>query len=119
MLLEIAPQVLDWIQLGSVRREPFDLAPLAMFPYEIGNLSAPMGRQAIPDHQQRTWQLPQKATEKVDHLWTADRAGVETEVKIPPGYPRDRRERFPVEMELEDGGVTTGRPGSAAMGPLA
>src|SRR5579863_9267720 len=119
MMLEIAPEVLDRIEFGSVCREPFDFEPVAMLLDELGNLPAPVHGQAVPDHQQGSRQLAQETAEKVDQLWSADRSWVQAEVEVPPGYPRDRRERLPVEVELEDGRMAAGSPGPAAMGSLA
>lgn len=119
MMLEISPQVLDRIQLWSVSREAFDLEPVAMLADEVGDFPTPVHRQTIPNYQQRPGQLSQETAKKVDHLGAANRAWIEPKVEVPPGYPRDRREGFPVEMELEDRGVAAGRPGSTPVGSFA
>ena len=118
-MLEVTPQILDRIQLWSISRKAFDLEPVAVPADEGGDLPAPMHWQAIPNDQQRPRQLSQEATKKVDHLGATDRAWIEPKVEVPPGYPRDRREGFPVEVELEDRGVAAGRPGSTPVGSFA
>src|SRR5437899_10007013 len=49
----------------------------------------------------------------------ADRAGKQSEVKIPPRHARHRRQRLPVEVILQDRCLSLRGPGAAAMGPLA
>ena len=119
MVLEVAPKILDRIELRSVGGKPLDLKPVSMLPDELSDFPAPMDGQAIPDDQQATWKLLQQATKKVDGLRSFDRTWVESKVKVPPSYPCDRREGIPVEVELEDGRMAAGRPGSTSVGPLA
>src|SRR5271169_6902961 len=57
--------------------------------------------------------------EELDHLRTFDGAGKEPKVKVPPRNPCHRRQSFPVEVVLQHRGLSSRRPGAAAMGPLA
>src|ERR1700694_5114621 len=78
-----------------------------------------MTGQAVPDDQQLARQMTHQMFEELDHLRTFDSAGKEPKVKIPPRYPRHRRQGFPAEVVLQHRGVSPRRPGAAAMGPLA
>jgi hypothetical protein len=119
VVFEVAPKILDGIELRSVGGEPLDLEPVAMLPDELSDLPASMNGQAIPDDQQAAWELLQQAAKKVDGLGSFDRTWVEAKVEVPPGYPCDRRKGVPVEVELEDRGTAAGCPGSASVGSLA
>jgi hypothetical protein len=57
--------------------------------------------------------------EELDDLRAFDRTGEEPEVETPPRDAGDRGEQVPVEMVLEDRRLPPGRPGPAAVGPLA
>src|ERR1700737_2141911 len=57
--------------------------------------------------------------EDLDHFRLFDGAGKESKVKVPPRYPRHRRQRLPVEVILQHRSLSPRRPGAAAMGPFA
>src|ERR1700694_1723505 len=78
-----------------------------------------MTGQAVPDDQQLARQMTHQMFEELDHLRTFESAGIEPEGKIPPRYPRHRRQGFPVEVVLQHRGLSPRCPGAAAMGPLA
>src|ERR1700676_2138991 len=63
--------------------------------------------------------MTQQMLEELDHLRTFDGAWKEPKVKVPPRYPRHRRQRFPVEVVLQHRSLSPRRPGAAAMGPFA
>ena len=54
-----------------------------------------------------------------DHLRAPDAAREQPEVEVPPGDPRDGRERRPVEVKLQHGRLAAWRPGPHPMGALA
>src|SRR6266568_9267338 len=57
--------------------------------------------------------------EKLDDLRTTDRSWKQSEVEVPPGHARHRRQRLPVEVILQHRRLSAWRPGSAAVRPLA
>ena len=75
--------------------------------------------QAIPNNQQLARKVPQEMCEELNHLRTADGAGKQTKVEVPPGDSGHRRERLPVEVILQDGCSSPRCPGATAMGALA
>lgn len=77
-----------------------------------------MGRQAVPDDEQFTRQLPHEMAQKIDDLFGFDRAVIQTKVKVPERNPGNRREIIPVEMVLEDGRLTARSPRAGPMGLL-
>ena len=56
---------------------------------------------------------------EIDDLGGVDGAGVEPEIKIPPGNPRHRRQQMPVEVILQHRRVSARGPGAHPMGALA
>ena len=57
--------------------------------------------------------------EEFDDLLRADGLLEDLELEIPECQPGDDGQRLPVEMELEHGRLAAGRPGAAAVRPLA
>src|SRR3954449_5508051 len=56
---------------------------------------------------------------KLDDLLGLDRLFEDLKVEVPDGDAGDDRERFPVEMKLQDGCLSARRPGAPPMRPLA
>src|SRR5919109_2114236 len=56
--------------------------------------------------------------EKLDDLWATDRSWKQSEVEVPPGYARHRRQRLPVKVILQHRRLSA-RPGTAAVRALA
>ena len=57
MLFKVRPDVLDGVQLRGVGRQTLDLNSTVQ-PFQIvSDQTTAMGRQAIPEHQQRSAQL--------------------------------------------------------------
>src|SRR3954469_12701031 len=56
---------------------------------------------------------------KLDDLLGLDRLFEDLKVEVPDGDAGDDRERFPVEVKLEDRCLSTRRPGAPPMRPLA
>ena len=77
-----------------------------------------MRRKPIPDNEQGLIDLSEQCVEEIHDLRTLHTAGVEAEVEVPHGQPRHRRQRLPVEVELQHRRLPAGRPSAAAMGPL-
>src|SRR5258708_34725772 len=78
-----------------------------------------MTGQAVPNDQQLIRQMTHQMFEELDRLRTLDGAGKEPKVKVPPRYPRHRRQSLPVEVVLQHRSLSPRRPGAAAMGPFA
>src|ERR1700720_2921110 len=57
--------------------------------------------------------------EKLDDLWATDRSWKQSEVEVPPGHARHRRQPLPVEVILQHRRLSAWRPGTAAVGALA
>jgi len=119
VLLPVRPQVFDGIQFrGVARKELYPNSP-RLLSNEVPHRPAPVRRQSIPDDQQPAGYVMQQMGKKKDDLRRADGAGKQTEVEVPPGYPRHGRKRLPVEVVLQHRRLTFRRPSTAAVGPLA
>lgn len=76
MLLPVRPQVFDRIQFGRVGRQEFgDQTALARF-HIAANRRTTVGRQPVPDNQQRLANLPPQRLQELNHLRRFDRAGI-------------------------------------------
>jgi len=119
MVLPMPPQELYWVQLGRIGREPLDRNPtrllLEVFPHQV----TAMTWQTVPDDHHLASQVARKVLEEVDHLWPPHRPRVEPEVEIPEGDACDGRERFPIEVILENRRVAPRCPGSHPIRPFA
>ena len=63
--------------------------------------------------------MAQQVGQELDHLRTPNRAGKQPKVKVPPGHARHRRQRLTVEVVLQHRRLSSWRPGTAAVRPLA
>lgn len=70
-----------------------------------------MRLQAIPDHQQWLFQMGLERLGEFDDLLLLDAALVQSERAVRACQPGDDRDVSPVEVKLDDGGLTLGRPG--------
>ncbi len=116
MSLPIAPDVLDRIQFGGVGRQVLKRETPILFRDEISNHSATVLPQSVPDHQEVAWNLAQETTKEIHDLRTPNRTGIHAEVEGPPGHTGDRGQGLPVEVILQDRGLTFRRPSAATMG---
>src|SRR5439155_24073885 len=57
--------------------------------------------------------------EKLDDLRTTDRSWKQSEVEVPPGHARHRRQRLPVKVILQHRRLSACRPGTTAVRALA
>ncbi len=71
-----------------------------------------MGGHTVPDDEQLALDVTLEVLQEVDHLLGLNRTGVESKVEVPPRQSGDGRELFPVEVELQDRGLTFGTPGA-------
>src|ERR1700693_3313064 len=118
-MFPITPDVLHRIEFRSRGRQVVQrqAAPLAgdKFPDQV----AAMSLGAIPDYQQSARQMTQQVREKVHYLRGADGLSVKPKIKVPPGDAGDGREHLPVEIILQQRGLSARGPGAHPMGPLA
>ena len=70
----------------------------------------------IPQDQQRHAQVALQGLEKFRHLLTLDRAGMDLEIEVPEGHPRDDRQALPTKGLLEDRRLSAWGPGSHPVG---
>src|SRR5216683_1444157 len=119
MLFPAAPNVLDRVEFWRVSGQAlqFEPGPLAGDP--VLDQAAAVSGKAVPDDQQPARDMTQEMSQKLDHLGTANGSRKEAEVETPPGYPGHRREQLPVEMILQQRGLSARRPSAAAVGSLA
>ena len=119
VLLEMPPDVFDRVEFrrvsGQARQR--DRAPGALDP--LGDHAAAMHRQAVPDDEQRSADLPPQRREELHCLRPPHRAGKEPEVEAPPSHPGDDRELPPAEGEVQLRSATARGPSRGDAGPLA
>lgn len=109
VLLQLAPQVLDRIQFGSVGVQPFLLD--ASLPGQVVlHKPAAVSRQAVPQQNQLPLQVPPQVGQELQHLRRLDRPFVQVKVKIDEGHAGNHRPGLPVEVVLQDGGLSPRGP---------
>ena len=119
ILLEVSPDGLNRIEFRDIRRETRD-RDMAVQLFEPGReFSAAMNRGAVPDDQQRLFDLALERTEELDDLFGADSTGKESEVELPERKPRNRRQLFPGEAVLKDRCLAAHAPGTCHAGTFA
>lgn len=119
MLLAVAPNVFNRIELRRVgwQKFQFDSAPLAAD--KLAHQPASMDRKAIPDDRQFAANVALKMFQKFNYLWRLDTAGEKPEVEIPDRNARHGRKTFPVEGILEHRGLAARRPGADSVRSFA
>jgi hypothetical protein len=119
MMLKVPPEVLGGVELRSVGRQILDLDRSLEALHVVAHELAAVRGQAIPDYQHFVPDLPAEGVEKLDHLRTLDRSREEPEVEAVEGNAGDRRELMPVEVVLENRGLTAWGPATHLGRPLA
>ena len=115
----MTPDELHGIQFRSVGRKVFDMDMPGETRDMISNDATAMGRQAVPDDQQRTVDVANESLQEIDDLGTLDRTRVEPEVEIPKRQAGCRGQGVPVEVVLQHRRLATRCPRSAAVWSLA
>ena len=118
MVLPVTPEVLDGIQFGRAGGQAFQYQPAFGVGGEVADEPTPVAGQAVPDHQQRSADMPHQVLKELDDLGALDRARVQSEVKTPPRDSGNRRQTLPVEVILQDRRPTLGRPSPLPVWPL-
>jgi len=119
VLFPVRPEVLDRIQFRRIGGKIFQPQTSSLLPDKVPHCAAVMTGQTVPDDQQLARNVPHQVREKFDDLWTADRAGKQLKVEVPPGHPCHGRQRLPVEVVLQNRRLAAWCPGAAAMRALA
>ena len=124
--LEIAPHLLDRVEVGGIAREPLDDQPPPLLPEEGLHGPTAMGRRSVPD--ERDLVAIQMAVELGEELHdgfvvVATRLHAEDEggvAAVGPEAERGRhRQALPVEAVGEDRGLPLGCPGGPHRGEEA
>ena len=115
-MLPITPQVFDGIEFGSIGRQALKLQPAVGANQELFYQCAPMRRRTIPDHKQVPFDMGQQVFQKDNHLWTSDGSRKQLKVEVPPRYAGTRRERFPIEVILDNRRLSPWLPSPASVG---
>jgi hypothetical protein len=110
VLLPVTPKVLHWIKFRGIGWETFH-PDFALQAFQVlTHEQTPVGGYAIPDDEELALDVTLKVFQEIDHLLGLDRTGVEAKVKVPPRQSGDGRQLLPVEVELQDWGLTFGTP---------
>lgn len=82
MALEPGPQVLDGIEVWSIRRRVRQLDPAARAGHVLVHQSAAVSLQAVQDNQQRSFQMLPQRSQELDEMRRADRPLVKEEQTV-------------------------------------
>ena len=119
MLLPVGPQILHWVQFGSVAGKILQPQTSSLLLYVLPYLAAAVAGQAVPNDQQLAGNVTQQVGQELDDLGTTDRSRKQSEVKVPPSHARYRRQTLPVEVVLQHRCLAAWCPGTATVGTLA
>ena len=111
--LEVAPDPLDWIGVGRITRQGFEMktrgGPLRQ---EVLDHLAAMNRGAVPDHPDLPRDVTQEVAQKPHDIRPFERAAQHVLEHAPlPGQATDRREVIAGERDPQERGVSPGRIG--------
>ena len=118
MLLPVTPDVFDGVQFRRVGRQIGGGNPALQFGDEVLHQAAAVRRQTIPHDQQRLTKVTHQGRKKIHDLFFLDGTGIDAKVEIPQSEPRSYRESLPIEVVLQDGGLSARCPGTATMRSL-
>ena len=119
VLLEVRPDRLDGIELGRIGQQARYGDMSVLFFEPSFDEARAMGGDAIPNNQQRPFDLALKGAKKLDDLLGADGASEEAEIELPEGQPGDCRHLFPGETVLQHGRMSAQAPGARNARALA
>ena len=112
MAFEPGPQVLDRIHVRRVRWQEGDLNVPIQAIQILAHQATALRPQAVPDNQQRLLQMRLERLEKFDDLRFLDAALVQTEQAVGARESSNDRDVSPIEVKLNDGRLSLGRPGA-------
>jgi hypothetical protein len=119
VVLAVCPDVLYRIQFRRVGRQVFDFQTAFLVADELLRDFTAVSRKPVPNQQNVALDVAQQVFKKLDDLLGLDGFFEDLKVEIPDGDAGDDRERFPVEVKLEDGCLPARRLGTPPMRPLA
>jgi hypothetical protein len=119
VVLAVSPDVLYRIQFRRVGRQVLDDQTAFLVTDELLRDFAAVGRKPVPNQQNVALDVAQQVFKKLDDLLGLNCLLEDLKVEVPDGDAGDDRERFPVEVKLEDGCLPARRPGAPPMRPLA
>jgi len=119
MLLAVSPDVFDRIEFRGVGGQALQVDAAVLLGDVVPNQPAAVRRQTIPDDGEQAADVLLEMFEKFDDLRGLDAAGEKSEIEIPNGDACYGRKTVPVEGILQHWSLTTRRPGSDPMRPLA
>lgn len=119
VLFQMSPDVLHWIEFGSVSGEPLSQDMSVQTSDVVAHKLAAMRWQTIPNDQQFAGYRPHQVFEKQHDVRRLDGFSKEFKVEIPDGEASNERQRLPVEMMEQDRCLPSRSPGTAAMRSLA
>ena len=112
VMLEIAPEALDGIEVGRIAGQPFQLQPRSRSGrQEVLNGLPPMDRRAIPDHQQFAGELAEQVLQEAHDRRPAERLALHLVEHAPIGRegpdhgPVIARERGAEDRRLAAGSI--------------
>ena len=119
MLLEIGPDRFNRIEFGGVGRQARNRDMSVQFFQPGADLAAAMDCRAIPDDQQRFFDLTLERNEKFDDLLGANGARKEAKVELRDGQTGNRRELLPGKAMLENRCLSAQAPCASDAGSFA
>lgn len=117
--LELSPKVFHRVHVWRVRRQERNLNVTVQTVQILAYQSTVVCLQAIPEHQQRLPQMGLVRLDEMDDLLFLEAALVQPEQIAGGCQPSDNRHMVPVEMKLENGGLSIGSPGPNSGGAFA
>ena len=102
-VLDVAPNLLDGIQLWSVARQSFDRHPRPLLSEILPHHAARVPTESVPDHDDvAAWEVALEGAQKADQRKIVVTAGPRLEVAAPtPAIPAER-ERLPIPISAVD-----------------
>ncbi len=119
VLLPVGPDVLHRVQFGRVGRQIGRGDPALQTGDVVLHQPAAVRGQTVPHHQQGQAQVAHQGLQKVQHLLLLYRTRVDPKVELPHGEPRRDRQALPIKVVLQDGRLSSRRPGATTMRSLA
>jgi len=119
MLLAVAPDVFNRIELRSVSRQVVQVDLATQVGNKLPHQAAAMNRQPVPDDQELGTDVPLQVFQKLDDLRGFNASRKQPEIKAPDGNSGHGRKAFPVERILQHGSLAPGSPRANPVGSLA
>jgi len=118
VLLPVTPDVLDGVQFRRVGWKIGSGNPALQTSNVLLHQPAAVSRQTIPHDQQRLTKVTHQGRKKIHDLFFLDGTGIDAKVEVPHGETGSDRQTLPIEVVLQDGGLSARCPGTATMRSL-